>query len=147
MHRVACVSRALAGRRGPYKKFTETTGRFLSASFFFLYHVLVLRVRDYPRIFQRRGRDRREKGERSRTKSISNLKINANARAKLEVKGVENRTGILHGSFANAFTFSRNTFELATQTAFCGLWSIALKLALIPFGCRAAFSTRRRWFH
>lgn len=147
MHRVACVSRALAGRRGPYKKFTETTGRFLSASFFFLYHVLVLRVRDYPRIFQRRGRDRRGKGERSRTKSISNLKINANARAKLEVKGVENRTGILHGSFANAFTFSRNTFELATQTAFCGLWSIALKLALIPFGCCAAFSTRRRWFH
>lgn len=144
MHRVACVSRALAGRRGPYKKFTETTGRFLSASFFFLYHVLVLRVRDYPRIFQRRGRDRRGKGERSRTKSISNLKINASARAKLEVKGVENRTGILHGSFANAFTFSRNTFELATQTAFCGLWSIALKLALIPFGCRAAFSTRRR---
>lgn len=35
MHRVACVSRALAGRRGPYKKFTETTGRFLSASSFF----------------------------------------------------------------------------------------------------------------
>lgn len=112
--------------------------------FFSLYHVLVLRVRDYPRIFQRRGKNRREKGERSRTKSISNLKINANARAKLEAKGVENRTGILHGSFANAFTFSRNTFELATQTAFCGLWSIVLKLALIPFGCRAAFSTHRR---
>lgn len=95
--------------------------------------------------FNAGGKNRREKRERSRTKSISNLKINANARAKLEVKGVENgSTGILHGSFANAFTFSRNTFELATQTAFCGLWSIALKLALIPFGCHAAFSTRRR---
>ena len=69
---------------------------------------LSLLARCYRRIFQRRGGER--KGRQAGTSSLSRIwEWTLTQGQTLNAKGVENRSGILHGSFANGIYIFRGT--------------------------------------